>query len=157
MKNTSLFFLVSLGVILLFSCTKGKKNSLQPADFMIIGHMGGFVPYTSPFYKLTSSQLWEDTTKYDYTHPLPADFANLNFNYQLSSSKFDSVKDLLSSIPAELFGRNNTHIGGLFPDVGYTDVRASVNGVIYHWGFEADQSTSSTAIQQFVQRIKADY
>ena len=45
---------------------------------------------------------------------------------------------------------NNQHIGQLFPDVGYTDILASVGGTTYRWGFEFDQSASSPEIQQFV-------
>jgi hypothetical protein len=106
---------------------------------------------------LTSDSLAEDTTHYNNALPVPTDVTKFNFNYLLSSARFDTVKYLLSSIPAELFGNNNADIGAICPDFGYTDVRASVNGVRYKWSFECDVSSSSPAVQQFVKTLRADF
>ncbi len=113
--------------------------------------------YTPPFYKLTANQLLEDSTRYNYTLPVPTDVNKFNFNYTLPAARFDTVKYLLSSIPEELFTQNNADIGMYCPDFGYTDVRASVNGVLYKWSFECNLSNTSIAVQQFVQHLRADF
>ena len=115
--------------------------------------MGGFINKpTTNFYRISNGLLTEDTSvRYGYP---PTDVSQLNFNITLPATRYDSVKSLLTSIPSDLLSKNNMHIGGIFPDLGYTDVWASINGVSYKWYFEGDQSTSSPAIQQFVNSLQ---
>jgi hypothetical protein len=159
MKNITSLIFAFLVVSIFISCSKGVKNTTvyTSADYMIIGHQGGFVAYISPYYKITGSQLLEDTTHYSGSYPVPSDTSGFNFSQLLPSARFDSVSSILASIPAELFNRNNADIGDFCPDFGYDDIRASVNGVFYKWSFECDQSKSSSAVQQFVKQIRADF
>jgi hypothetical protein len=81
--------------------------------------------------------------------------SKFDFNTVLPVSAYNSVSSLPTSIPPELLSRSNEHIGDVFPDAGYTDVRASVNGVYYRWFFEAGQSASSAEVQAFVTQARA--
>jgi hypothetical protein len=135
------------------SCTKGIKSTIS-GDYMIIGQAGGFVgpAATSKYYLINNGQLKEDTTVLN-TQP-PADITGFHFTFTLPASKYDRVKSLLTSVPSELLSRNGEHIGRLFPDAGYTDVRTSINGKTYRWYFEGDQSINSTVVQQFYDSVQ---
>ncbi len=138
-----------------YSCNK-KSDATPIGNYLIIGHEGGFVAFVSNYYLLTNSGLSKDTSHYDYGKA-PSNLRDFRFNYHLPSAQFDTVKGLLTAIPSELLGRNNADIGGYCPDYGYEDVRASINGVMYQWKFECDQSTSSAEVQEFVRKINADF
>jgi hypothetical protein len=132
------------------SCTKGVKTSpgATAGSYMIIGSAGGFLLPTLRYYDIANGELKEDTSV-PYGR-VPDDITQFNFNVTLPAANYDSVKNLPSSVPPELLSRNNEHIGGLVPDLGYTDIRTSVNGIAYRWYFEAQQTGSSPAVQQFV-------
>lgn len=132
------------------SCTHKNHNDYPVAgDYLVIGHPGGFVntPLIT-YYLIANTHLTKDTAV-PYG-AVPDDISKFNFNAPGTTAQYDSVKNLPSSIPSELLSRNNQNIGQLVPDMGYYDVRASVNGAVYKWSFEGDQSGSSAAIQQFV-------
>lgn len=154
MKTTALLFLLLLSLVTI-SCNKKSKSTLT-GNYMIIGHDGGFVAMNAPYYMITTSGLKEDTTRYPYGQ-VPANTNGFNFNYNLPSARYDTVKDLLNSIPPELLSKNNADIGSPCPDFGYEDVRASINGVLYKWKFECNQSSSSTEVQAFITRINTDF
>jgi len=151
---TALIFLLLLSLVTI-SCKKKAKTTLT-GDYLVIGHDGGFVNTNAPYYVITGSGLAEDTTHYPYGQ-VPANNSGFNFNYNLPTARYDTVKGLLNSIPSELLGRNNTDIGTACPDFGYEDVRASINGVLYQWKFECNQSASSAEVQAFINRINADF
>jgi hypothetical protein len=123
-----------------------------------VGHTGGFVSNLalSPYYLINNGQLLKDTTV-QVALGIPDDVNAFHFNVLLPAADYATVADLLTSIPSELLGKNGESIGTAFPDVGYTDVRTSVNGTVYKWHFEADQSTSSTAVKAFVARLNFQY
>ena len=155
MKTTTALlclFLLSLATI---SCNK-KSTSTLTGNYMIIGHDGGFVATNAPYYMITTSGLKQDTTQYPYGQ-VPTNTTGFNFNYSLPAARYDTVKDLLNSIPHELFGKNGADIGTACPDFGYEDIRASINGVYYHWTFECDISSSSAEVKAFINRIYADF
>jgi hypothetical protein len=87
-----------------------------------------------------------------WNNVVPDNLSEFNFANVQSAGKYDSVKDLLSSVPPELLNENNASIGGFLPDAGYTDIRTTINGVAYRWTFEADQTASGAAIQQFLSK-----
>ncbi len=122
---------------------------------MIIGHPGGFILTNPPYYLLTTNALLKDTTQ--YLSAIPGSISSFHFNITEPGAKFDSVKDLLNTIPAELFNENHASIGKLFPDVGYEYIQASINGVLYQWNFLPDQSSSSPEIQQFVSKLNSNF
>ena len=155
MKTTLSVFLVLLASIAAISCNK-KSQATLTGNYLIIGHDGGFVAYVSNYYLITKTGLSKDTTHYDYGK-VPTNFRDFKFNYQLPTAQYDTVKDLLTSIPSELLSKNNTDIGGYCPDYGYDDIRASIDGVLYEWKFECDQSGSSAAVQEFFRKIHTDF
>ena len=120
---------------------------------MVVGWTGGFVsPDTkATYYLITTSELRVDNTQTQSS--IPTDVNKFNFNTLVPTAKFEAVKSLLTTIPSELLSRNNSSIGDMFPDAGYKDVRASIGGTLYTWKFEADQTRSSQAIQDFVKKI----
>ena len=153
MKTVTALLLVFLAFTV-FSCKK-KSNNTITGNYMIIGHNGGFVAINPPYYLLTTSALLKDTTQYSGT--IPDDVSKFHFNIVEPTAQYDSVKYLLNAIPSELFSENHADIGKMFPDVGYEDVRVSVNGVLYQWTFQSDQSASSQQIQQFVHTLNSDF
>ncbi len=151
MKSTLTFSLLLILALCNASCKKGVKTTggVTTGDYMIIGSPGGFTSLTTlVYFNITGGQLKEDTAV-PYAL-IPDDITKFNFNVICSGARYDSVKNLPSSVPQELLSHNNEHIGQLVPDLGYTDVRTSINGVAYRWYFEAQQTGSSPAVQQFV-------
>jgi hypothetical protein len=158
MENKALLVLCAFSILLFCSCSKEKGDgTYTTADFLIVGRAGGFVQYFGPYYKITLSLLSEDSTRYNGSVLVPVDATGFNFSFTLPQARYDTVRSLLTAIPTELFNKNNADIGDFCPDFGYTDVRASVNGVMYKWSFECDQSKSSITVQQFVQKLRADF
>ena len=150
MKPILIFCLLLL--LLATSCThRGSSNTIS-GDYMIIGSAGGFTSRASTYYRISGGQLWADTVVLSYH--VPTNISDFHFNTLLPASKYATVKNLLSQVPAELLSRNKQDIGNYIPDMGYTDVRTSVNGASYQWTFEGDQSGSSTAIQQFLDSVR---
>ncbi len=145
--------LVSLLAIIAFSCRKKDTQYTVKGDYMVVGWTGGFVsPDTkATYYLITTSELRVDNTQTQSS--IPTDVNKFNFNTLVPTAKFEAVKSLLTTIPSELLSRNNSSIGDMFPDAGYKDVRASIGGTLYTWKFEADQTRSSQAIQDFVKKI----
>ena len=153
MKPVSAFCLLLLLLTGATSCRHGISHTIS-GDYMVIGNAGGFVgpQATTNYFLISGGTLKEDTTVLNSLPP--ADISGFHFNITLPSSKYATVKNLIYTIPSELLSRNNTHIGGIYPDMGYTDVRTSINGTTYRWYFEGDQSGSSTAIQQFLDSVR---
>jgi len=140
-----------------FSCTKKNTHFDIKGDYLIAGRTGGFIePSANATYYLVSNGALRADNSEAY-RSIPTNANNFNFSVVLPASKYDSVKDLITSIPAELFAKNNADIGLLVEDAGYFDVRVSINGVAYKWTFEADQTSSSPAVQQFVQRLNNNF
>ena len=138
-----------------FSCKKKSNTITITGNYMIIGHNGGFVAINPPYYLLTTTALLKDTTQ--YYGAIPDDVSKFHFNITAPAAQYDSVKYLLNDIPSELFNENHADIGSIFPDFGYEDVRTSVNGVLYQWSFQGDQSASSHQIQQFITTLNSDF
>ena len=154
MKNLSVSFLIFTISILVNSCIpKANITAIIQGDYLVIGHPAGFVntPYTT-YYYLTSAQLTKDTTV--LYAALPDSLTGFNFNAPATAGQYASVSNLLNRVPAELYGKNNQHIGKLVPDVGYIDIRSSINGTSYRWCFESDLSGTSNAIQTFVNQAR---
>ena len=153
MKTIKSLLLLSLLFITAFSCRKKDAQYTVKGDYMVVGWTGGFVtPDTkATYYLITSSELRVDNSQIQSS--IPTNVNGFNFSTSLPAAKYDAVKTLLTTIPSELLTRNNASIGDLFPDAGYRDVRASIGGTLYTWKFEADQTKSSQAIQDFVKKI----
>ena len=153
MKTMKSLLLLSLLLITVFSCRKKDAQYTVKGDYMVVGWTGGFVSpdAKAAYYLITTSELRVDNSQIQSS--IPADVNKFNFSTLMPAAKYDAVKTLLTTIPSELLSKNNTSIGEMFPDAGYRDVRASVNGTFYNWKFEADQTKSSQAIQDFVKKI----
>ncbi len=149
MKHTLSILLLLAVLINGTSCARKESSHPVTGDYMVIGMAGGFVAYpVLTYYLINNGQL-----KMDSTVPygaIPTDINKFNFNIQCSADKYQLVSDLLNNIPSELLGMDNQSIGNVFPDAGFTDVRASVNGTVYRWRFQADLSGTTSTIQQFV-------
>jgi hypothetical protein len=149
MKISLLVLLLATGIT---SCQKGGEKKVVRGDYMIVGWTGGFAGYgVHNYYLISNGKLMKDVSKWTV---LPDSINQFDFSEVLSQSKYDSVKDLPAAIPPELLGRNNADIGMYGPDMGFTDVRTTIGGVAYRWRFEANQDSSSAAIQQFVAKTK---
>ena len=137
-------------VVSAFSCKKKKDSGPVTGDYVIVGSAGGFMAggIPVPYYLITSTQL----KKAEISNSLqpPTDITGFDFNTVLPDARFQEVKGLKDEIPSELLSMNGADIGGPMPDVGYTDIRASVKGVVYRWKFENNLSASSLAVQNFV-------
>ncbi len=153
MKTIKSLLLLSLLFITAFSCRKKDAQYTVKGDYMVVGWTGGFVApdAKATYYLITTSELRVDNSQIQSS--IPTNINGFNFNTVMPTAKYDAVKSLLTTIPSELLSRNNASIGDVFPDAGYKDVRASINGTLYSWKFEADQTKSSQAIQDFVKRI----
>jgi hypothetical protein len=147
MKQLIAILLLAISIT---SCSHKKTNTSLTGDFLIAGRMGGFVvagSYTN-YYLISGGTLKVDTTVVNGNPPEVS--YGFSFNTTLAPSRYEAVKNIPSSIPSELLAMSNQHIGNIYPDMGYIDVRTSIGGGLYHWYFEGDQSTSSPAIQHFV-------
>lgn len=151
MKNLLVLAFLFCCVPSLISCSDNRKIAID--DHMIIYQAGGFAGAAyPPFYLLTGSSLKADTAS--GLRPLPVVLSKLNFNYQLPDAKFDLVKNLMASIPAELFDNNNKDFGTMpGNDMTGTVLQAHINGTDYTWSFELDQSSSSPAVVQFYNQL----
>ena len=149
MKQSLSFCLLLLILINGSSCTRKQTSQPVTGDYMVVGMAGGFVAYPKlTYYLINNNQL-----KMDSTVPygaIPTDINKFNFNIKCSDAKYQLVSDLLNNIPSELLGMNNQNIGNVFPDAGYTDIRASIKGTLYHWNFEGDLSGTTLTIRRFV-------
>ena len=152
--KTSIF---AFCLLFFWSCSKKTGTTMSTTitgDYLIVGHTGGFVMGTTinPYYLVHDTTLSADTSL-NATN-IPATTSGFHFNYQYPRARFDTVgAGLIASIPTELLSKNGATIGQTFPDVGYTDVRASIGGTYYTWIFLAKQDSSSAAIQQFVKKL----
>ena len=149
--KTFLFILLACSIV---GCKKESATSTVAGDYVIAGETGGFVPPNSrsTYYAISGTELKKDTTQpYAY---IPTSVGQFRFTLLMPATSFAAVADVPRTIPAELLSKNNQHIGGIFPDAGYMVVFTSINGMNYAWYFEADQSASSAAIQQFVMKLR---
>jgi hypothetical protein len=140
-------------VLLVFGMSSCQKNKLKNAtivagDYMIVGWTGGFAGTSvHNYYLISHGEVRKDVAQWKQ---VPDDLSKFDFSEVIPVSKYNAVKDIPNSIPAELLNMNNQDIGVAFPDAGFTDIRTTINGVPYRWAFEADISASSPAVQQFV-------
>ena len=132
-----------------FSCVHDPKTYPISGHYLVVGHPGGFVSTTVlKYYRINQGQIMMDATV-PYA-AVPDRLSLFHFTTAVNSTQYTAVLSLPDNIPAELLSKNGQHIGNAFPDMGYLDVRATINGTDYQWGFEGDQSGSSPAVQNFV-------
>lgn len=149
--------ILSIFAVLLLAVTgcKHEKTTSVPVtgDYLAAGHTGGFVIAGSKatFYVLNNGEMRKDTTQLEGA--IPTVITGFNFSVMLSAADYSAAAYLQTSIPSELFSRNGEHIGIYNPDYGYTQVMTRTGGVEYKWYFEGDQSSSSAAVQTFLQGI----
>ncbi len=157
--KTSSTLLLSLALLAVNVSCKKNPTVAPPVtgDYLITGQTGGYTSAEAraTYFRINNGELKADTSQ-SY-HNVPADVNKFDFNYLQPSATYDKVKDLLTTIPAELLSRNNATIGTSMVDAGYTDVRTRVNGVVYTWKFEVDQKGSSAEVQQYVHRLVTDF
>jgi hypothetical protein len=158
MKKTIHSIGLILAIAIFFSACKKDKSTPVSGDYLVVGHTGGFVSNLAltPYYLINNGQLLKDTTIFATTH-IPDDVNSFHFYVLLPSVNYDSVATLLTTIPSELLSRNGQSIGTALPDAGYTDVRTSINGIVYKWHFEVDQSTSSSEVRTFATRLNFSF
>ncbi len=151
----SVVFILCSFAITLLSCKKDPAPSTNiTGDYLIIGHMGGFINPSSfkRYYIITATNLMADTTILAGNNP--TGLAQFNFSYTLPDTCFQKVKLLPNQIPVALLSQNNTTVGQVsLADVGYLDMRSRLNGVEYKWLFGNDLSACDTAVQGFVHRV----
>ena len=145
-----------LASLLCCACNKDKPapRFSPTGDYLIVGQTGGFINPTAPtpYYLVADGALREDGTC--NADNLPTTYSGFNFNNVLPQARYDSVAaGVLANIPPELLPQSGAGIGKLIPDVGYTDVRVRISGVLYNWHFLPDQSSSDTAVQKFVSAV----
>ncbi|NDC40872.1 MAG: hypothetical protein EBZ77_04855, partial [Chitinophagia bacterium] len=132
-----------------FSCNKKSDTVAQPVtgNYLIIGYNGGFVSTEAKatYYMINDNGVWLDSS-YAYSE-VPTDVSKFRFTNKMPDSLFAATDTLRRSIPTALLSKNNQHIGQYLPDAGYMDVRTSISGQAYRWYFEANQDSSSLAIQ----------
>lgn len=144
---TALLAILAIGIS---SCTHKAANNKLYGAYIIAGNAGGFVGpgATTNYYLIQNGILRADTSV--LINIPPDDINNFHFDVMMPSSKYEAVQKVQSSIPSELINHNGAHIGSIIPDMGYRDVRTSINGTPYRWYFEGDQSKSSSTVQQFI-------
>ncbi len=136
------------------SCCHHHHNSYNTTDYVIIGSTGGFAGTSiglTDYYQITGGHVMKDVSV--RTHSIPDDNGGFNFNISCPT-KYDSVKDLLISIPTAMLQDSIASYGQSFPDAGYTEVRASINGTYHHWYFQYDQSISPAAIKAYSDKFQ---
>lgn len=149
--------LLLLSVFGFASCQKKTvPTSTANADYLIIGSTGGFAGPIAmqDYYLISNGQLKKATLGASH---VPDDVSKFNFNTTMPTAKYELVKDLPNSIPAELLAGTTVSIGQAWPDAGYMDVRALIKGKSYVWHFEADQSVSSAEVKAFLDKIEVLY
>lgn len=133
MRKVTLFL---LAIFTLFSSISCKKSSAPiPNDYFIVWSCGGVFWGPNPhatFISITDTGLYCDTT-----HPecyYPKSVSELNFNIPMPDSQYTKVKDLPTSIPADLLLKSGSY--GTVPFDGSTKyVWARIKGVRYYWDF----------------------
>jgi hypothetical protein len=137
---------------LLGSCTH-KANKPLTADYLIIGYTGGYAGniFYADYLLITGTQCIKSSNPAGSR--VPEDNSQFLFTKVQPAAKFDSVKNLLHSIPSDLLIRRNASFGFDGNDISGYDVRASINGVLYTWGFGPTPYTVSAETQQFVSEI----
>jgi hypothetical protein len=154
MKTTVfLILLIATGIT---SCHKPTMTRIIfKGDYLITGSTGGIAGLMamSDYYIINDNQLRKEP-RANLTK-VPDDDALFSFTVAMPQSKYDSVKELLTNIPAELLDSTFVSIGKSFPDAGYRDVRVLTKDKYYVWHFEVDQSSSSAAVQQYVAKLNA--
>ncbi|MES2704491.1 MAG: hypothetical protein V4649_17765 [Bacteroidota bacterium] len=138
----------------LFSCKEPRIYAPVPAQYIVSANVGGYVSATAKanYYRISDGHLDLDTTQLRYQTLVLT--TTLAFDVPQPTAKYNEVADLRLNVPGELLPHHNEHIGSGLIDSGVTDVTVMVDGHLYRWYFEADQSRSSAAVQQFVQRLR---
>jgi hypothetical protein len=94
--RSTLLVLMTLSLLITTSCKKKKYEKVPPVTLDI--HMtGGFAGFNS-HYKLSGGVAYQDTSDYSYTHP-----GEYLWSKTLPQDKYDKVKDILYSIPRQMY------------------------------------------------------
>ncbi len=143
--------IITLALIgLLFTGCKKSDNSVQvnKMDYLIFGHFHGECEGEECIetFKLTAEILYEDTLDH---------YNAENFEFiELSSEKFEQVKDLIDCFPEELKKQKDTTFG--CPDCidqGGIFIQYSENGVVQSWRMEKGNIESSVFLNSFINKV----
>ncbi len=150
-------FLLVLSMVATSCSRKSNPTTGATADYLITGYTGGFAGPIAmqPYYLIKDNQLKKATMG---AGNVPDDVSKFNFDVAMPASQYELVKDLPKSIPAELLAHPDKSFGSTpGADMGYLDVRASVNGKTYRWDFQPDLSGTSVEVRDFVNKIGVLY
>ena len=143
-------FLTSIFIGLLFSgCKKGDNSvHISKMDYIIFGHFYGecLGEGCIETFKLTDVKLYEDTLD-------TYNGENLEF-VELSSEKFEQVKDIIDYFPTKLLYEKDTRFG--CPDCrdqGGVFIQYSENGTIQSWRIDTDKDEIPEYLHSFVDKV----
>jgi len=114
-KYKIIIAILSLLIVGIFSCDKEKECCGVNTEYLVFGHFYGECGGEGcvEIFRIDDSGLYEDTLD---QYPGSNDFYPGHFATQVSSEKFDLVKDLDSYFPEELLNETDIVIGQ--PDAG---------------------------------------
>ncbi len=149
-----LFYVAVVALLSLTACTHEATTLKSSADYMIIGPGGGMRPPIATYYYLSPTQLLADTTV--SLGAIPTALSGFSFYTTMPTAKFTAMGNILNEIPASVLLLNHSEIGVSHTavDGGYTVVMTKIGSTLYDWKFHDDQSTSSTEIQAFVNKVR---
>lgn len=138
-------------VALLFTSCSDSDNGVQvnKMDYLVFGHFHGECDGEGcvETFKLTKDKLYEDTLD-EYLGK------NLEF-MELSSEKFEQVKDIIDYFPTELLSAKDTMFG--CPDCrdqGGIFIQYSKNGIVKSWRIDKDKDEIPIYLHDFIDKVK---
>lgn len=155
MKPYLLTSIIALSIITSLSCKKKDTNTSSTyvtAESITIAALPGFAPANTPtkFFLINKTGVYQDTTNTD------PQTVNFKFDYQLSSTKHNQVKTLLSQIPASILQENGQYYNdSLTADCGINVVTAVINGATYKWSMEECTEGLATHVKPFASSVGA--
>ena len=135
---------------LLFTSCSESDNGVQvnKMDYLIFGHFHGECIGEGCIekFKLTSDKLFEDTLD---------EYNAENFEFiELSSEKFEQVKDIIDYFPEELKKHKDTTFG--CPDCrdqGGVFIQYSENGILKSWRIDKDKDVIPEYLHSFIGKV----
>lgn len=143
-------FLTLIFIGLLFTSCSDSDNGVQvnKMDYLIFGHFHGecIGEGCVETFKLTGDRLYEDTLDH---------YNAENFEFvELSSEKFEQVKDIIEYFPTKLLNDKDTTFG--CPDCrdqGGIFIQYSENGIVKSWRIDKDKDVIPTYLHKFVDKV----
>lgn len=154
MINYKISPLLVILIILNLSCQVEETDSLEKKEsgYIIFGHFYGECLGEScvEIFKLEANRLLEDTKD---GYPLSSTFYEGEYRI-LSNNKFDSVRDLFTFFPDELFDYPQVIIGT--PDAGDWGglyIEYSFEGIRKHWLLDQKKDNVPMGLHSFIDKV----